>query len=352
MTYRDDEKARLVPLKEQLFSAAACTPGRYAGTERDYPYCLDKEHSAENLHVSIRSEAIRSFADRDIDWHDGIRERGSPMQPSNHLCCSQSFCVNTWFPFVRAPAQLKQVLMDLGFDVEEVLPFDADEASGGGAVGYLAFEWIGQRNYLRERKSGAIAPDWGRNRGKGFTSADVAIRFRRKDGKIQIVLLEWKYTERYGTRSLRYSGSGTDRLDDIYRPELTHGGCPVRLPAGVDRSALFFDPFDQMMRLQLLAAAMERSREMGADVVSFAHATPAENHELNGNITSAALQAAGMTGSIHEVWRSLVPGDRFAALHTEDVVAAAVRHASEPTWATWMETRYGASDIGASLALR
>ncbi|MDY0059350.1 MAG: hypothetical protein RBU45_06030 [Myxococcota bacterium] len=336
MTLRDREKVRVAGLKPALFSAAACLPGVYNKIRR--PFCLHEDHSDENLCPTLRQQAIRYFDARKIGWHDGIKSPTGPERPSNHLCCSQSFCVNVWFPFIDAPLKLAAFLRDLGFDAVEALPIDLDLPLDGGQRPYVAFEWIGRQNYLRERHRGSIAPDMARDRGKGFTSADVIVRFRRTDGKIQIVLVEWKYTELYIDSPLQCSKSGTDRLNDIYRPELTHQGCPIRIPEGACHSFLFFDPFDQMMRAQLLAAAMERNTEMQADVVSCLHLTPRCNAELNHSINSSGLRRLGST--IHDVWGTLVTPDRFQARHVEDVVAAAIRHAPDPVWASDLQQRY------------
>ena len=107
MGFRDREKRRLVPLKPELFSAEACEPGCYGKNRQDF--CLRDDRASENLHASIRDVAVDYFRERDILWHDGIGGG-----PSNHLCCSQSFCVNFWFPFREAPGPLAAVLRGLG----------------------------------------------------------------------------------------------------------------------------------------------------------------------------------------------------------------------------------------------
>ena len=81
---------------------------------------------------------------------------------------------------------------------------------------------------------------------------------------------------------IRISRYGTDRLD-IYRPSLEAPGCQIALN-GASKEALFFDPFDQLMRQQLLCSAMEREGEMGADVVSLLHIVPAANREFLGRV--------------------------------------------------------------------
>ena len=158
MGFRDREKRRLVPLKPELFSAEACEPGWYR--KNRYDFCLRNDQASENLHASIRDAAVDYFRERDIPWHDGIGGG-----PSNHLCCSQSFCVNFWFPFRNSPGPLAAVLRGLGFDAAEVLPFELDRFGPGGRPGYMAFEWIGERSYLGEGPGGKAVRDDARSRG-------------------------------------------------------------------------------------------------------------------------------------------------------------------------------------------
>ena len=178
MGFRDREKSRLAPLKADLFSKKACEWGSYGG--RKYEFCLSDDRVEENLHRSIRDEALRYFKERGIKWHRGIG-----VSPSNHLCCSQSCCVNFWMPFMHAPKQLARVLRGLGYDVAEVLPFSSDGTGTRNIPGYVAFEWIGERNYLGELARGTVAGHDGRTRGAGFTSLDLGFRFRRSDGGLR-----------------------------------------------------------------------------------------------------------------------------------------------------------------------
>jgi hypothetical protein len=94
------------------------------------------------------------------------------------------------------PALLKAVFSDIYPNMEEVLLFYEDGFMPDNTPVYMAFEWIGKESsdYLGEHaiKKGP------HTRGANFTSADFAFRFKRKDGNIEIVLGEWKYTEEYG----------------------------------------------------------------------------------------------------------------------------------------------------------
>lgn len=337
MSFRDREKKRLQPLKPQLFDTRACEPGTYKG--RVYDFCLRDDLFGENLHASIRNEAIEYFEARDIPWHDGKSSLRPKDRPSNHLCCSQSACVNFWFPFVSRPKTLKKILSTLAYNVEEVLPFSPDGHLSDGSQPYIAFEWIGAQNYLQELDRGVVAAHHKRRRGAGYTSLDFAIRFRQGDGRVHIVAGEWKYTECYGRgNDLRYSKSGTDRLDAVYRPQFAIPGCQIKSDAVIPEE-LCFDPFDQLMRQQLLASAMERESEMSADIVSLLHVAPRANTELMNSITAPTLERFGP--DIHAIWQHLCLPDRFRGVAVEDLLDVVTECAPESDWAQYMRLRYG-----------
>ena len=133
MSFRDREKRRLRALKQKLFSEPACRDGLYGGIRR--AFCLHEDFSAENLNAEVREAALAYFEERRIGWHDG---KGNG--PRNHLCCSQSCCVNYWFPFMQAPDELAEVLRGLGYDVDRMLPLSSDVPLRDGSHGYVVFE--------------------------------------------------------------------------------------------------------------------------------------------------------------------------------------------------------------------
>ena len=303
----------------------------YRGARREF--CLHEDCRSENLEAGIRDAALAYFEDREIGWHDG---KGN--EPSNHSCCSQSCCVNFWFPFMRAPEQLGAVLRGLGYDVEEVLVIDADRRLRGGSHPYVAFEWIGRQNYLGELLRGEVAPDDARTRGANFTSLDFCLRFRRSDRRVQVVAGEWKYTENYAKGvDLRYSRSGTDRLDRIYRKHLVKPHCQIT--GDMTFESLFFDPFDQLMRQQLLCTAMERCREMDGDVVSLLHVAPRANRDLMKRVTSEGLEGVGP--DVHGIWDALTLPGRFKGVATEDLLALVCANAPTTQTEEYLQLRYG-----------
>lgn len=321
-TFLDQEKARYVAEREAgepaLFSDEAGGWGFYRGLAR--PFCLPPEHAAENLAPAIRNAALAYFAAHNIQWHDG-----GGAGPSNHLCSSQVMCVNFLFPFADQPEALAEMLRPIYPRLGRMLPVEDNR--------YVAFEWIGKQNYLNER----VARGAERTRGANSTSADAAVLFELDDGRRQMALIEWKYTETYGGGSIRISRRRTDRLD-IYAPFLNLPDCPIRLPMEVERDALFVAPFDQLMRLQLLAREMERSRELGADTVTVLHVSPTRNRELQ-RVTSASFQQFG--SSVSEVWPKLVhPSGQFLSASIEQLWAAAQAAPSMESWRDYMRLRY------------
>jgi hypothetical protein len=185
--------------------------------------------------------------------------------------------VNFLFPFADQPRALAHVLRRAFPCVREMLPMESGQ--------YVAFEWIGRDNYLGE----IVRGNGKRTRGANVTSADAAVMFLRTDGKRQIVLIEWKYTESYGGNCLTIAKSGTDRTK-IYRHLFQRDDCPVDKSLLPDFDALFYEPFYQFFRQQCLAREMERAREMDADIVSVLHLAPGPNTGFR-RVTSPGLQS-------------------------------------------------------------
>lgn len=267
--------------------------------KRPRDFCLPQAYAEENLYPGIRRLALSYFAALDIKWHDG-----KGYKCSNHLGSSMVSCVNFLFPFADKPEALGTLLRPIFPSLEQVLPM---ENSGL----FWAFEWIGQRNYLGEINRGGK-----RTRGANFTSADAAVRFSDTSGRIQIALIEWKYGESYG-RTSKAEGKSGARRQTIYRDffEATDGPIDAdRVPNYLD---LFYEPFYQMMRQQLLAHEMEKHHELGAEAVTVVHVCPKANADFE-RITSPNLLPLG--DSATGVWKSLLrKPERFIPVHTKDL---------------------------------
>ncbi len=107
-----------------------------------------------------------------------------------------------------------------------------------------------------------------------------------------------------------------------------------------DFDALFFEPFYQMLRQQLLAHEMERAHELGAGMVSLLHIAPEANRDCR-RVTSPQLAALGDTPT--SVWNSLIrPGDRFLSVSTETLFGTlSANHMPKmQEWLTYVQQRY------------
>lgn len=333
-SFREREKARYRQIKDKLFSQAAQEKGLYNKIPRDF--CLADDCSYENLYQAIRDSAITYFLIRGILWHDGFRGRNLP---SNHLCCSQSCCVNFLFPLVKRPGLVNTIFSHYYCGIAEVLPITEDMPLTDGTYPFIAFEWIGTRDYLEETKRKGMH----RTRGANFTSADFALRFRKKDGRIHLVLGEWKYTEEYGRD---YKGSG--RQGDVRKKNYInffrkHEGV---FNANEDRGKLydwlFYEPFYQLMRLQLLTQEMELNKEMGADMVSVLHISPEANQGFRKNVTSDYLRESFPGKDVLQIWKRLVHEEKFLSISVEEFLGTIVQEAGidNQEWVAYLKTRY------------
>ena len=321
--FLEAEKARYIRWKADTdyLTDAARQPGEYRRKFR--PVCLPRDYAEKNLYKGIRDSVTAYFARNAIKWHDG-RDR----RPSVHLCDSQVCCVNFLFPFADQPDALAALLRPFYPDISEMLPVEDGL--------YVGHEWIGACNYLHE-----VCRNGVRTRGANYTSTDAIVRFRCTDGAVQVVLIEWKYTESYGSTNLRYAKSGKDRTT-IYRWLYERDDCP--LDKGMLREAgfasLFFEPFYQFLRQQLLAHEIELAHELGADQVTLLHIAPAHNRNF-ARVTSPALRGFGASATA--IWSGLVlPPERFQSVTTESLFGSfpACSFSALQPWANYIRSRY------------
>ena len=229
--------------------------------------------------------------------------------------------MNFLFPFSNNPANLAKLLSPIYPELETMLLVENGQ--------YVSFEWIGARNYLGEKVIGSGK----RSRGANCTSTDAIVLFKRRDGKKQVVLIEWKYTESYGTTSYKIARSGTDRRT-IYRHLFESPDCPINKELLPNFDALFHEPFYQFMRQQFLTNEMEKAHELDADIVSLLHIAPAHNKDFR-KITSPELTSLGTSAT--DVWTKLVLGeDRFLSVSTEKLFGE-LSADNLPEMADWLD---------------
>jgi hypothetical protein len=287
-------------------------------------HVLPYEHVAEMLHASYREETLAYFARHKIKWWSSKYDVGRPPlgpddvgAPTGHLNSSQVAAVNHLEPARLDEAVARAVLANV--DDALVEPLAVEDG------GFVAYEWIGDENYLKE--PGA------RTRGAQVTSLDALVCARRRDGQRVLVILEWKYLESYDPESRATSSRGTDRVA-IYRPLLDRPDCPIAI---ADPAHLFYDPYEQLMRQTLLAWQMVEHGEFGASDWIHVHVIPEENIALR-HRRGAAPDLIGAT--MGEAWQSVLKEPARYRLVTATDLLAGVGGGRWSEWREWLKERY------------
>jgi len=101
------------------------------------------------------------------------------------------------------------------------------------------------------------------------------------------------------------------------------------------------------MRLQLLAQEMETGdlgREMEADIVSVLHICPMANGEFREakNVTSPGLKQEFPGKGTLDIWKELVPNDKFLSISVEELLGTIGRRGPslDSDWVDYLERRY------------
>ena len=264
-----------------------------------YPHCLPRCYASYNLLASLREEALTRFNRFSIKWFEGTPDSGPIWEvgPTTNLISSQVQCVNSLLSFEMQPERLLAQLRTVEPSARKLAPIY--HGTPPILEGHVAFEWIGQSNYLGERVRGK------RVRGSLVTSADALIVVEREDSNRTALLIEWKFTENYDKPVKLISSRGTDRRE-IYRPWYDY----ALIPFIDDRpliDAFFFEPHYQLLRQCLLASRMLEAGEHGVDRVIVLYLAPAANQALM-NCVPDTLKPYGKT--VDMVWKNLVPGPK------------------------------------------
>lgn len=271
-----------------------------------------------NLNPVSRDLAERYFAEKAIAWH----------QHAAHGLSSQVSCLNHLLPLATRPDMLARLVQAaVGGDLPEMLEV---EAGPEGAPWFVGFEWIGRKDYLNEWPRTGLP-----KRGANVTSADAILRFRQ-GGRVETLLVEWKYTESYGTPPEEKPEAERRRR---YQSISFAPFGPIRSDAGIKLTDLFWEPFYQLFRQQILAARMQAEKEDGAERVRVLHIAPAGNTRLR-RVTSPTLRPLG--DDALAVFRLLLATpDDFISRTTESLFAPLIAAApADDDWATYLRERY------------
>lgn len=297
MTYEENEKIRAIAWKyhSSTLPAGARAPAPYVGKDRKvgstlYDFRLPPEYATLSLLPEVREAALAMFVELRIPWHAGVA-----AGPSNHLLSSQVQCVNALGQMVTEPSRLVSAFGGL-LGIGEVLQIEPGR--------FLTFEYIGEQDLLHEALGGK------RTRGAYSTSVDAAFLHRATDGVLELVLVEWKYTEQYPLRAISPAKNAV---------RLKRYGTLLHDPTGPIRDDLLsFDhltdePFYQLVRQQLLAHALESNNPYGAGRCRVVHVSPAGNIAYQASLARPEHQALG--SSVGQVWKQLLRlPDRFVPM--------------------------------------
>jgi len=292
----------------------------------DHDYRLPPGKRLLNLNPGFADLAESYFREKGIVWH----------RHAAHGLSSQACCLNFLLPLAKRPEVLARLVQAaIGGTLPTMLPIEA------GEPWHVGFEWIGEKSHLNEWRENGTA-----TRGANATSADAAVLFER-DGRREMLLIEWKYTEKYGAApDKRRAAERTRRYESLmFAP-----GGPIRADAGVDLDDMLWEPLYQLLRQQMLACYMQAAGERGVSRVRVLHISPKANAALK-RVTSPGLRGRG--DDVFAVFRSLlVRPDDFIARSTESLFGPIVADvlAADPgdPWAGYLNRRYAFMADGGS----
>jgi hypothetical protein len=237
------------------------------------------------------------------------------------------FAVNLLFPFIDKPEALADALRPYFPDIQQMLPVEDKR--------YIAFEWIGDINYLKEESK---VGDY-RQRGAGNTSIDAMMMYQAVSGEKVMLLVEIKYSESYGTSYKRFRSDGTDRIEN-YEVFFYGPSSPINHDIAPELADFLYEPFYQLLRHSLLATQIMKAGKPKTDKVQVVHLTVHRNKDLL-KVTSPRFRHLGDT--TYEVWTkilkdpstfSLISSESFfKGIHLED-------HRELEPWALFMSNRY------------
>lgn len=231
-------------------------------------------------------------------------------------------------PFVTRPDALADLLSTV-IGPATMRPVEWDPA---GRPLYVAFEYISPRDHFNEGEGRS------RRRGANCTSADAAVKFER-NGRVEMLLIEWKYTESYGSHQLSGGeGAFQKRLSRYAHLAFHTNGGPIKSDTGIEFSDFFHEPFYQFARQQIMADQMKKAGD--ADCVRVLHVAPAANGAFE-RVTAPRLGRGERKAT--EVWKGmLVDPSTFISIATEELFGRfnASRHIDLAGWWHYVRMRY------------
>ena len=185
---------------------------------------LPYELVAEMLHKSYRGQTLSYFAKHNIKWWSSKYDVGRPPEasgevglPTGHLNSSQVAAVNHLEPARADRSVALRVLANVDPSLIGPVAIEDD--------GFVAYEWIGAENYLREPGP--------RTRGAQVTSLDAVMCARRADDTSTLVAFEWTSRATVPSRGRHREGARTES------PSIVHfsTNATARSPSTIRRTS-------------------------------------------------------------------------------------------------------------------
>ncbi len=321
-------------------SAAAQRPDDDKGLRN--PHLIAHGCEVENLYPTLRGPrgALDFFRDRGIKWWTSARSGDRPIGsgyegPTRNLASSQVACVNFLLPLATVPDALTAFLRAVHHAIDPAADNDVlgvvTITDRDGKTSPVEFEWVGWSEPL---EGGAIT------RGANQTSVDALVIGRTTAGN-RAYLFEWKYCEEYRRPDDKGLGSPGQTRRRRYQHLFDRRDSPFNNVAPFDE--FLFEPFYQIMRLQLLAKRMVHEG-VGPDLpISDARVIvmcPEANHEYREVVRTTPLGLRfSELKTVEDVLKAtLKTPDSFSIVAPEDVLKTLGADRLSPSLKAW--TRY------------
>lgn len=303
MNYREEQRERAVNLRDELFRDPG--DGVYKSAKREF--ALSKPDL--NLWTGIREDALEYYKQNRITWWD------SSDEPTGHLLSSQIACINHLYYLRQRQDASTLVLRNIDYTFQKAIKVD---------TGFVEFEKVGSSKLGKEKQL---------TRGANCTSIDALMVGENIHNKRTLFLIEWKYTESYGSESKLKGDSGKQRLES-YKELRNSKDCPIRVS---HIEALYYEPFYQLMRQTPLGWQMVTRKEYDCEDWIHLHVIPDDNKELKNTITSPYLKG----NNIEEAWKNvLVEPNRYISMDPKRLILPLKDCGDTKPFLTYLKKRY------------
>lgn len=269
----------------------------------------------------LRPEYQAKWGSNPLYSRDVLLDIGQEVQLHTELenvLSSAGSCLNVLGNLNYHRQDMASFLNRFGLEIQEVIEFPINADVGGEIYddkGYAVFEWIGPKKSPINEKGG--------KRGMNRTSIDAFV-LAVIEGRLTQILVEWKFTESYGSmdKLQKFAGvAGTERAKR-YASVLAELRTMEQFPFNMEYEGgwglhdLGYEPLYQLLRMTLLAkmtTPLHVAKGIEIEDYRILHLTHSENSKLN-TVTGRHLSyCRGLNhladSGIHELWSSILVPD-------------------------------------------